>query len=313
MAKTAAQNTNATRAPRAPRKGKKAADAVTVNHAEMLEADGIDDLLAELTGANVTAGGEPEIVLADASTDAGQAEDSQPAVIEGATAVADLAPTVALSDDELDATLGRVESVQASIDAAAPAATDPAAVPTGDASDAQPLTPADALADAAPAPKAQRKYYANKVDRIKDRLGAGAAEYTVLTMADAGVSDDDLKNVMDSTFAIIQGMNKKEQNRASLLFDFLSGKKATLNTVLDKTLRVLHRDGFITTGKESNLIAELLGKPYSIGSARAMSGNTVGMYEDLKLLKADGKGRFIANPESTLLAAAKAKLGLVAA
>ncbi|QFZ84571.1 hypothetical protein GFK26_18255 [Variovorax paradoxus] len=300
MAKTAAKNTPVSTAPRAPRKGKKSADAVVMNHAEMLEADNIDNLLAELTGM----GGEPEIVL-----EAGAANDTDATPI----VIADAAPAVALSDDELEATLGRVEAVQASIDAASPAVTDPAAMPTGDASDAVPLTPADALADAPAAPKIPRKHYANKVDRIKDRLGAGAADYTVLTLADAGVSDEDLKNVMDSTFAIIQGMNKKEQNRASLLFDFLSGKKATLNTVLEKTLRVLHRDGHITTGKDSNLITELLGKPYSIGSARAMSGNTVGMYADLKLLKADGKGRFVANAESTLLAAANAKLGLVTA
>lgn len=299
MAKTAAKNTAST--ARAPRKGKKTdAEAVAVQHAEMLEADGIDSLLAELTG-------EGEVTL--------EAEGAGDTVLEEpvSSAVADLAPAVALSDDELEATLGRVESVQASINAAALVATDPAAVPTGDASDVPPLTPADASADAAPAPKTPRKHYANKVDRIKDRLGSGAADYTVLTLADAGVSDEDLKNVMDSTFAIIEGMNKKEQNRAGLLFDFLSGKKASLNTVLEKTLRVLNRDGYITTGKDSNLIAELLGKPYSIGSARAMSGNTVGMYADLKLLKADGKGRFVANGESTLLAAANAKLGLVAA
>jgi hypothetical protein len=315
MAKTAAKNTTKSTAPRAARKSNKPAAeaAVTMNHAEALESEGIDNLLADLLGDDSAAGAALEAGANDEVTL--EADEQLPADDDSAAVTIDpIDPaSVELSPEEIDHAVGHVEAVQASIDAATPTGIESDAAPTGDQSDAAPITPDDAVA-AAPAPaKTPRKHYTDKLERIKDRLGAGAADYTVLTLADAAVSDEELQVVMQDTFDIIKGMNKKEQNRASLLFDFLSGKKATLSNVLETTLRVLHRDGHITTGKTSNLITELIAKPYSIASARAMGGNTVGMYRDLKLLNEDGKGRFIANPESTLLAAANAKLGLVAA
>lgn len=312
MAKTAAKNTTKSTAPRAARKGTKPAAeaAVTINHAEALESEGIDNLLADLLGDDAGAALEAGATDADEVT---LEADEQPAAAVAADDVVIDPASVELSPEEINHAVGHVEAVQASIDAATPTGIESDAAPTGDQSDAAPITTDDAVAAAAAPAKTPRKHYSDKLERIKDRLGAGAADYTVLTLADAAVSDEELQVVMQDTFDIIKGMNKKEQNRAGLLFDFLSGKKATLSNVLETTLRVLHRDGHITTGKTSNLITELIAKPYSIASARAMGGNTVGMYRDLKLLNEDGKGRFVANPESTLLAAANAKLGLVAA
>lgn len=286
MAKTAASNTRKTTNKKAA--VAKTADVLLMNHAE--GADGIDALLAELTS------GEPTIVEQDAP---------------GAEAAGSDSTDVVLPDHEVEHTIGRLEAIDASIEAALPSSDDSAAQPTGETSDAPPIEGAAADGDAAPAaPKAQRKHYANKLDRIKDRLGAAAADYTVLTLADAGVSDDDLKQVMESTFAIIEGMNKKQKDHASQLYDFLTGKKASMRAVHEIVLKTMARDGFVTTGEKGNVITEMLGKPYSMGSARAMSGNAIGMMADLKLLKSDGKGRYVGNPESTLLAAANQKLGL---
>lgn len=288
MAKTAALNTRKNNKTAAVAKN---ADVLLMNHAE--SADGIDALLAELTS------GEATIIETDAP---------------GAEATAGDTTDVVLQDHEVEHTIGRLEAIDASIEAALPSTDESAALPTGDTSDAPPAENAAADGDAAPAAaKTPRKHYANKLERIKDRLGASAADYTVLTLADAGVSDDDLKQVMESTFAIIEGMNKKQKDHASQLYDFLTGKKASMRAVHEIVLKTMARDGFVTTGEKGNVITEMLGKPYSMGSARAMSGNAIGMMADLKLLKGDGKGRYVGNPESTLLAAANQKLGLNAA
>ena len=286
MAKTTAKNSRNTSAP------------VSLD-------DGVDALLAQLTGAD-------DEIVERALTDQAQEDD---ALLEALGADTE---SVVLTADEMDHAVGRVEAIQASIDLATPTGVVSTAAPTGDSSDAAPLAAGeegDGIASPAAAKtKTPRKHYANKLDRIKDRLGSGAADYMVLTMDDAGVDAEDLQRVMADTEHIIAGLNKKEQSRAGFLFDFLSGKSAKLSSVLDATLRILHRDGFVTTGKTSNIIADLTSgsKSYSLGSARAMSGNTIGMFHDLKLLKEDGKGKFVANPDSTLLSAANAKLGLAA-
>src|SRR5690606_27785248 len=108
-------------------------------------------------------------------------------------------------------------------------------------------------------------------------------------------------------------MNKKEQNRASNFVEWLSGKKSRLNNVLERVLKVLERDGVLTTGNEGNVIKDLLARPYSLGSARAMGGNTIGMFADLKVIVADGKGKFVPNPDSLLLMKAKSLLAAPAA
>jgi len=80
--------------------------------------------------------------------------------------------------------------------------------------------------------------------------------------------------------------------------------------VLERVLKVLDRDGYLQTGAEGNVIKDLLARPYSMASARAMGGNTIGVYADLKLIVPDGKGRFIANPDSLLLAKARSLLAV---
>lgn len=118
----------------------------------------------------------------------------------------------------------------------------------------------------------------------------------------------DLKAVMERTLEITRSMNSKEKNRASNFMEFLSGKKGRLNEVLERVLRLLERKGYLTTGNSGNVMKDLMARPYSPASTRAMGSNTVNMYAALKVIVPDGKGKYVANPDSLLLAKARSLL-----
>jgi len=230
-----------------------------------------------------------------------------------------------ISDEELHAAVKSAEATEVVMAAATPeGVVEGFVIPSGEGSD----VPADALAAAlmgdgaaeTPATEAApkkvrvpRKHYSDKVERLKDRVGDDLASYTVLTIADAGVSDEDVKKAMADTLEIIRKMNKKEQLRAGFLIEFLAGKKAKLNEVLHRVLDLLRDQGVLTTGKDGNVFANLRARPYSDASARAMGGNTVSMFADLKLIVPDGKQRYVANPDSLVLSAVRAKLDALGA
>jgi hypothetical protein len=92
------------------------------------------------------------------------------------------------------------------------------------------------------------------------------------------------------------------------MIEFLAGKKASMSEVTSRILTLLHKDGFVTTGNDGNVFKDLVARPYSPGAARAMGGNNIGMLTDLKLIVADGKGKFVANPDSLLLIKANSML-----
>lgn len=284
MAQNSRTNTAAsTTKPAAKRKGKKTEAAVTLNMA------------TEAVVADTTAGDGFEALMADLGM--------SPMDLAVTTAA-----TAALGDDEvledappseadLTAAVAGAEAVAVMIESASVEVIDAAAAPT-DGAVATPETTAAAATKRTPVP---RKHYSDKTERIVDRLGDKLPEFTVLTMADASVSDDELKTVMDKTLEIIRAMNKKQQARAGFLMDYISGRKAKPNEVMERVLTVLKNDGCITTGKEGNLLKNLLARPYAEAAARAMGGNTVGMMADLKIIVPDGKGKFVGNPDSLLL------------
>jgi hypothetical protein len=210
-----------------------------------------------------------------------------------------------ISDAALEAAVSSAEATEVMMASATPEGVFEGAAPTDGAI-------GGAIGSEVPVKKERvpRKHYSDKVERLKDRVGASLAEYTVLTTADALVDEEELGKVMERTLEIIRGMNSKEKNRASNFIEFLSGKKAKLNNVLERVLGVLDRDGFIQTGNDGNVIKDLIARPYSIGSARAMGGNTIGVYADLKVILPDGKGRFVPNPDSLLLAKARSMLAV---
>lgn len=223
------------------------------------------------------------------------------------TPVEPAAPLV-VSDEDIASALAGAESVEAMIHAATPQLADGSV--TGDASDV--VTAAtmpdatDAAAEVEAKPKkvaVPRKHYSNKADRIIDRLGDALPEFTVLTLDDAteALDEEGVKAKMDETMALIRGFSQKKQNRAGFLMEFVSGKKATLNAVMERAVRLLAKDGFLTTGKDGNYLTDLL-TTYTPAAARAMGSNTVAVLHDLKLISEDGKGRYLANDESLLLA-----------
>lgn len=275
MAKTNAPKTTKTRA------SKKAAanDALVLHHAETIEGDdaALNALIAELNGDEV---------------------------VETPVAAA-----AAIDDATLEAAVSGAEAVEAAMSVATPeGVVEGSAAPTG--------TAGDVTAAAEPAAKkerAKRKFYTDKTERLRDKLGTGLAEYSVLTMADAGVSDEELTKVMDSTMAIIKSMNKKEQNWAVKFIEYLAGKKSAMSEPTARILSVLKRDGFLTTGNDGNVFKDLVSKPYSAGAARAMGGNNIGMLRDLKVIVQDAKGKYVANPDSLLLAKANSMLFAAAA
>lgn len=298
MAKNASSSvgTSSTKA-RAPRAKK--TDSVVMNHTATLSAD---DELASLMAALGPAPDMVEIEPDQTITEADLAAiddliepDLEALLAEPVEMLADAPVETEVSFADLEIAVGRAEAVEAVIEAAGTDEIVDGAAPSADG----------AKTKKAAAP---RKHYSDKVERLKDRVGASLAEYTVLTTADALVDDAELAVTMERTLEIIRQMNSKEKNRASNLIEFLSGKRAKLNNVLERVLKVLDSDGFLQTGNDGNVMKNLLARPYSPASARAMGGNTVSMYADLKLIVPEGKGRFIANPDSLLLAKARSLL-----
>ncbi len=305
MAKNFASTTAAATTKPARKSRAKKADTVTMNSLEAVDAGGADeftDLLASL-------GAAPDMVEIEADTPVAAAADADTIDLDALLAdpvMASEEPTVVeqeLSDADLEAAVTRAEATELMMAAATPEGGDLGAAPSEGAV-------AEGKTKRTPTP---RKHYSDKVERLKDRVGESLAEYTVLTTADALVDEAELSAVMERTLEIIRQMNSKEKNRASNFIEFLSGKKAKLNNVLERVLKVLERDGHIQTGAEGNVIKDLLARPYSMASARAMGGNTIGMYADLKVIVPDGKGKFVANPDSLLLAKARALLAVPAA
>lgn len=208
-----------------------------------------------------------------------------------------------VDDATLSAAVGSAEATELMVSSATPEGVEDGATPTGDATDVVPVAAAKVKKVAVP-----RKHYTDKTERLKDKLGAGLSEYSVLTLADAEVSDEELVAKMEETMVIIRSLNKKEQNWAVKFIEYLAGKKSSISEVTGTILKLLHEDGQITTGNEGNVFKKLVARPYSPGAARAMGGNNVGMLKDLKLILEDGKGKYIANPDSLLLMKANSML-----
>lgn len=287
MTKTIATKSTAKRAPRSSTKATaaKAAPALVLNHTESIDAGdlALDELIASLNA--------PDEILETPVT----------------MAVAEAAAPI--DDAMLSAAVSGAEATEIMVAEATPEGVTEGAAPSGDGTDVVALPVIKEKAAKEPkAPATPRKHYTDKTERLKDKLGAGLSEYSVLTLADAGVDEEELKVVMEKTMDIIRGLNKKESNWAVKMIEFLAGKKSSISEVTGTILKLLHTDGYISTGNDGNVFKTLVARPYSPGSARAMGGNNVGFMKDLKMIIADGKGKFIANPDSLLLMKANSML-----
>lgn len=159
--------------------------------------------------------------------------------------------------------------------------------------------------------KTPRKFYASKVERVTDKLGAELGNYTVLTMSDATKTGDDLDAVQKATLEKFKAgaIGIKVQNRMTLLLEFVAGKSSKLNEVIERAFRVLQKDGFIKSGEKGNLHADLMTK-YSLASARAMGNNTIACMRELAVIVKGEDGNYVANPDSLVLMKTNSLLGL---
>lgn len=212
---------------------------------------------------------------------------------------------IAIDPAMLEAAVSGAEATEVSVASASVTSLESGSAPSGDASDVKKTA---AAVDKPKRVATPRKRYTDKTERLKDKLGTDLAEYSVLTLADAGVTDTDLLAVMESTLVIIRGMSGKSQNWAVKFIEYMAGKKAAMSEVTGRILNLLQKDGFVSTGNTGNMYLDLVSKPYSPGAARAMGGNNLAMLMHLKVIQPDGKGRYIANPESLLLLKANSML-----
>jgi hypothetical protein len=100
----------------------------------------------------------------------------------------------------------------------------------------------------------------------------------------------------------------KVRDKIQMLLVWLN-RGGELNEVLKRTLTLLHKDGKVTSGDKGNLQVNLLAKPYSIGTARSQANQMFMALPALQIVIKD-KGNMVPNPDSALLMAINAKLGL---
>ncbi|MCL2874731.1 MAG: hypothetical protein FWF12_00255 [Betaproteobacteria bacterium] len=157
----------------------------------------------------------------------------------------------------------------------------------------------------------------NTSDVLKARLGEKANEMLILEVEDASLSPADLEAKQSELLALLNtrpgsdgaSSQQKVAEKVVMLFNWLKNG-GTLNRVMDITFRLLIKDGEIQSGEKGNLWTALLAKPYSKGTTSAQGGQMMSMLPMLKIATKGDKGRLIANPNSMVLMAVKAQLGL---
>lgn len=150
-----------------------------------------------------------------------------------------------------------------------------------------------------------RKHYASKVERLNDRMGDRLNEYSVLEIDDAEKDVAALREYLNKT---MKAAGVKVQNRMGFFVEYVSGRSQNLNSVCADAVRVLLKDGKITTGDKGNLHKLLLGR-YSVASAKAMGGNTILAMQKLKMIVGE-KGNWMPNPDSLYLMKLKGMLAI---
>lgn len=159
--------------------------------------------------------------------------------------------------------------------------------------------------------KAKREYFGkDKVRRIETKLGDQLGDYMVLTLSDAALEGEALKVAQRGTLDVINAMGEKVKNRATLLIEFIAGRRSSCNEIMLRALTILKKDGVLTRGAEGNLHKDLLARPYAENSARSMGDNTLRVLVGLKMVVPGEKNSLIANPESLLLMKANSLLEL---
>lgn len=147
------------------------------------------------------------------------------------------------------------------------------------------------------------------------KMGASWRDTVVLSMAVAGGDADALTTAQDEFIARMndgEAIADKVKEKMLMLFTWLKDGKGAddLNEVMRRTFRVLHAKGELTSGDKGNLQLDLLAKPYSMGTARSQANQMFMALPELGITVKE-KGKMVPNPDSALLPAINAKLGLV--
>lgn len=151
----------------------------------------------------------------------------------------------------------------------------------------------------AKAPRAYRKTMAGykKSEVIMDRLGANSHEYFALELADAELSQEELKAKQEEMLARIDGIAKKIGEKAVNLLSWLAGR-AKLSNYTEQALRLLIEKGKITS---KDLLEHYKARPYSEGTSRSQSQQLMKLLPEMKVGIMDGKVMHL-NPESLIVA-----------
>jgi hypothetical protein len=76
-----------------------------------------------------------------------------------------------------------------------------------------------------------------------------------------------------------------------------------------RAFTTLVREGELTSGDKGNLQQDLLAKPYSLGTARSQANQVFMLFPFFKITVKE-KGKMIMNPDSVMLAKARAQLAI---
>lgn len=286
---------------------------------EMLGDDNLDLDLGELD-LSLESGAADDALL-----DALLMEPAAP-VVEAAPAIAE-APTAADDDVDLDLDLDLDES--ALLEAALSAEGVEKAADLPEVPEAPEVAPAAPVKAAKPAttkkaaPTTARTTYTNAKasEVLKSRLNGDVSNDLILELADAELSPEELQAKQSALLDILNvrphqskdsSTQKKVAEKVVMLFSYLKNG-GNLNEVLRRTLTVLAKDGYVQMGKTGNLFADLLSKPYSVGTANAQGGQMMQMLPLLRIALPDAqKGRLVINPDSVIFMRMVGLLGLEA-
>lgn len=159
------------------------------------------------------------------------------------------------------------------------------------------------------APKEFRKTMATsrKSEVITSRLGANSHEFFALEMADADLSEEELKAKQEEMLARIDSIAKKIGEKAVNVISWLAGR-AKLSNYTDQAISLLIEKGEITS---KDLLEHYKARPYSEGTSRSQSQQLMKLLPEMKVGVMEGKTMKL-NPESLIVAKFQEGTGEVA-
>jgi hypothetical protein len=281
----------------------------------------LNDLMAELgvetveeSIASAHAVIEPDEIVEESAIEveveaavAPEAEAAEP-VVEAADAADEAAVEAEAHDDAvLEEVAAAAELVEATQAAYAEAGAADEAVSDAD----KPADESVAGADKGKSkgkPKSAPVAPMTKSQKLVAKLGDKAGEFLLLEISDAELEEAELKARQEQILASIDATAIKVGDKARQLFGWLKNG-GTLNEVMRRAFVEMAKDGYLTSGKQGNLHATLLAKPYS-GPTAASQGNQIFMLFPALKIAIKEKGKLIPNPDSLLLAKVNSVLGL---